>query len=118
MRPQSLYLGDMLEAIDQIGEFISGLDFPEFSRNRLVQSAVIWQLVVVGEAARAIESSVRESYVDVPWKLLSGMRNRLTHAYFNIDYDIVWKVAATELPEFRPHIEKALKSTPPIAPPE
>ncbi len=110
MRPQSLYLGDILSAADQVAAFVHDLDYAGFLSHAMAKSAVVWQLVIVGEAARSISPDLREAHPDVPWKLLSGMRNRLAHAYFGIDYEIVWEVAHRELPEFRRRVKQILDS--------
>ncbi len=108
MRDLSLYISDILRAIDLIGEFVTGMDFNTFSADEKTKSAVVMQLHIMGEAAKHVPEELRQSYPDVPWKQLAGMRDRLSHGYFEIDYAIVWQVVESDLPELRPTIQSIL----------
>lgn len=108
MRDLSLYISDILRAIDLIDEFVVGMDFETFSRDEKTKSAVVMQLHVIGEAAKHVPDDLRRKYPDVPWKQLAGMRDRLSHGYFEVDYTIVWKVVESNLPELRPAIQTVL----------
>ena len=108
MRDLSLYVSDILRAIDLIAEFVIGIDFETFSEDEKTKSAVVMQLHVIGEAAKHVPDDLRQKYPDVPWKRLAGMRDRLIHGYFEVDYAIVWKVVESNLPELRPTIQAIL----------
>lgn len=108
MRDLSLYISDILRAIDLIGEFVIGMDFDTFFADEKTKSAVVMQLHIMGEAAKHVPEELRQNYPDVPWKQLAGMRDRLSHGYFEVDYAIVWQVVESNLPELRPTIQSIL----------
>ncbi len=108
MRDLSLYISDILHAMKLIDEFVTGMDFETFSEDEKTKSAVVMQLHVIGEAAKHVPDVLRQKYPDVPWKRLAGMRDRLIHGYFEVDYAIVWKVVESNLPELRPAIQTVL----------
>ena len=68
----------------------------------------MWKIHVIGEATKNIPKTLRQKYRDIPWKDMAGMRDRIAHFYFGIDYEIVWKVINTNLPQIKPHIQKML----------
>lgn len=108
MRDLSLYISDILHAFDLISEFVIGMDFETFSKDDKTKSAVVMQLHIIGEAAKHVSDDLRQKNPDVPWKQLAGMRDRLSHGYFEVDYTIVWKVVESNLPELRPVIQAIL----------
>ena len=67
-------------------------------RDRKTQDAVVRNLEVIGEASKKVGSNFKREHPDVPWKEMAGLRDRLIHDYFGINYEIVWNIAATELP--------------------
>lgn len=102
------YIQDILDAVREIQDFIKGMDFPTFSRDRKTINAVIRSLEVMGEAAKKIPRSLREKYPDIPWKHMSGMRDKLIHEYFGIDIEMLWKVVTEEIPPLESAIQNAL----------
>ncbi len=100
------YLEDIVRAIDEVAEFTDGLSYKSFSQDRKTVNAVIRSLEVLGEAAKHITASMRQRAQAVPWKQMSGMRNKLSHEYFGVDLQIVWAVAQQELPPLRSDIER------------
>lgn len=109
MRGHADYAKDMLEAVDEISEFIGGMDFAKFSHDKKTLNATIRSLEVLGEAAKKIPPSTRSKHPSLPWKEMAGMRDKLSHEYFGVDVSIVWKVATEELPPLRKEIEKMAK---------
>lgn len=99
------WLMDMATAAQRIARFIRGIDHDAFLANDEKQSAVFGQLVILGEAANRLSPDFRNAHSDMPWGRIIGMRNRIVHGYDEIDWDIVWRVAADELPKLRPTLE-------------
>ena len=93
MRRESLYLTDILEAADHIAQFIEGSDFPAFQKSELLRSAVVQKLAIIGEAAARVSGELRTRYSQVPWPQVIAFRNILIHAYFGIDWEVVWRAA-------------------------
>lgn len=103
-----LFVQDILEAISQIKSYVGTMTFEEFRNDEKTTSAVVWKIHVIGEATKNIQKTLQQKYPDIPWKDMAGMRDRIAHFYFGIDYEIVWKVINTNLPQIKPHIQKML----------
>lgn len=89
---------DILEAIDEIQAFTSGMDFKAFRSDPKTIKAVELDFIIIGEAVGAIPEEIRVANPDVPWHLMRAMRNRMVHIYFHIDPEILWKTAKEDLP--------------------
>ncbi len=77
-------------ACDDIQEFTKGMQYSQFVHDKKTTSAVIRQFEIIGEAAKHIPASIKKKYPEIPWKDMSGMRDRLIHGYFGVDYQLVW----------------------------
>lgn len=91
------YLNDILESIADIREFTIGMTKENFVCDKKTIKAVVRSLEVIGEAAGKIPQRIRDNYPEIPWQELSGMRNRLIHEYFGVDFDIVWETIKEDL---------------------
>ena len=74
----------------------------------MVIDAVIRNLEIIGEAIKNIPDEVKDEYQTVPWKRMVGLRNIITHAYFGIDLENIWKIITQNIPEVKPEIKKIL----------
>ncbi len=99
MRRERLYLADMLEAADAVQRFIAGSKREQFADNDLLRSAVLQKLTLIGEAAARLPKEIQERHPDIPWTDIVGFRNIAVHAYFAVDWNIVWTTATIDLPE-------------------
>ncbi|WP_328591262.1 HepT-like ribonuclease domain-containing protein, partial [Methanolobus halotolerans] len=108
MREYRLFLTDIIEAIDEIEDFTSGMDFTEFLNDRKTRKAVVKNIEIIGEAAKNVPDEIKTSYPDIPWRVIAGMRDRLAHGYFGIDYVIVWDVVGNRLIGLRDSIRAIL----------
>jgi uncharacterized protein with HEPN domain len=102
------YLQHVLDACTDIGEFVAS-GRAEVSGSKLVLSAVVRQLLVVGEAVKRISTETRALAPDVPWKQIAGMRDRLVHDYFDIVPDQVWNAAFNDVPRLREDVAALMK---------
>jgi uncharacterized protein with HEPN domain len=109
MRPEQLYLTDIVEAANYIAQFVGGLDRNEFLQDELRKSAVVQKIIVIGEAAKNISGELRDRHPEVLWSNVIKMRDRITHGYFGIDYDIVWDTATQEIPTLQEQIVQILQ---------
>lgn len=105
-------LRHMLEAAQTSLQFIKGKKRKEIENDRMLCFAVIRALEIVGEAASQITKLFQSKHPEIQWRAIVGMRNRLIHAYFNIDYDIVWQAVKHEIPKLIKAIEAVLDDAP------
>lgn len=108
MRSPALYLRDILESIGLIEEFVAGMDLDEFKRDIKTSDAVIKRFENIGEATKNIPEEIRSCFPEVPWKEMSGMRDKLVRFYFGVKYELVWAAVKNRLPAIKIEIEKIL----------
>ncbi len=89
MREHLLYLKDILAAMDSIANFIDGMTFDDFVADNKTTSAVIRKLEIIGEASKGVPETIRNNNPDIPWREMAGMRDKLIHSYFEVDYELV-----------------------------
>ena len=105
-RNYKMYFDDILTSIDRISEYTQAYDLAAFKRDYKTVDAVIRNFEIIGEAAKNIPDEIKEQHPEVPWNEMYSLRNRISHAYFGIDYEIIWDIIANYLPENRSQIEK------------
>ena len=109
MRNNRERLLDMLEAIERIEKYATRGE-TAFRLDELIQSWMVQNIQVIGEAARALSQDFRDEYRDIPWTNIVGMRHVMVHEYFEIDPDIVWEVVSKELPSLKSRLQAMLKN--------
>lgn len=98
----------MLDSTEAILSFAKGKRRTSLDKNRLLLSGILRELGVIGEAANKVSEKTKRQFPDLPWKELVGMRNRLIHAYFDVDHDTIWKTIREHLPSFIKQLEQAI----------
>jgi len=88
----------MIEAAEDVCRFVDGRQRSELDSDRMLLFALVRAIEIIGEAASKVSEYTRQTCSDIPWKAMVGMRNRLIHAYFDIDADILWVAATQEVP--------------------
>jgi uncharacterized protein with HEPN domain len=99
MSRDSTSILDVAKAGRQVLQFAEGLSREQLETDLMRQSAILYQIPVIGEATKRLSPSYREQYPDIPWKQMAGMRDFLAHQYDRIDFDTVWEVIQQEIPE-------------------
>jgi len=108
MRPERLYLNDIVEAVDSIRDFLDGIQESTFLNDDLIRSAVLQKLTVIGEAAARLPAEFCERHVQIPWRDIVAFRNIAVHAYFAVEWPIVWVAATEEAPLLRDQVAEIL----------
>ncbi len=98
MKDDSVYINQILDSVHKISSFSKGLDRDGFFADAKTQSAVIMQLLLIGEISKKI-SEVTKTKIGLPWKDIAGFRDRAIHNYFEIDLDVVWNTILSDMPE-------------------
>ena len=104
------YLRHILVEADYLLDQTAGLTRDEFVANETLRRAFVRSLEIVGEAAKKIPEEFRAQYPTVEWRAMSGMRDRLIHDYFGVDYELVWDVVHNRIPELRRQIASMIEA--------
>ncbi len=110
MPREELFLQDIIEAANAIDRFLSNVPKEIFLQSDLIQSAVLQKLMIIGEASARISDKIRNSYPKTPWKQVIGFRNIAVHAYFTINWEIVWTAATKNAPALREQVKEILQN--------
>ena len=105
MQRDDATLLDILRAARLASQFVAGLTQDAFERDLRTQSAVLHQLMVLGEAVKRLSEEFRTAHATVPWSLIAGMRDKLIHAYDEVDLVEVWRTLRQDLPELLRQLE-------------
>ena len=106
-----LYVHDMIEFCERVRNYTEGHDQAAFVSDSLRYDATIRNLELIGEAATHVPQSVRDTFPDVPWRAIVGLRNRLVHGYAGIDNDIIWTLVQDAVPRLLPALRDLLDRT-------
>lgn len=96
MKDENVYINQILDAISKTESFVSNMTRKTFDEDQKTQSAVIMQLMLIGEISKKISDKTKES-IDLPWKDIAGFRDMAVHNYFSIDLDIVWNTIQEDI---------------------
>lgn len=97
-RSHKLYIDDILGAIVRIEKYTGKITFEKFSKDSLVQDAVIRNLEIIGEAVKRLPPEIKKRHPDVEWKKIAGIRNIIAHEYFGVSVEIIWDVVRNRVP--------------------
>lgn len=103
-------INHILDAITEIELYISNSTFDDFKRNSMMHFACIKQLEIIGEATNHISDTIQQSYPDLQWREIIGLRNILVHDYFGVDVNVIWNIVKKDIPVFKIKIEKIYNS--------
>ena len=96
-----LFLQHILEAATYIESFTTGKTYDQFVADAMMRSAVVHQLLVMGEAANKMSEKTKKLHSEIPWRKMIAMRNKLIHDYFDTDPAVVWKTISEDIPELK-----------------
>lgn len=109
MKDDFVYTDHIILCLNKIQDYTNGLEQIDFSKSELIQDAVIRNIEIIGEAAKKISSDLKSQYPEIPWKEMSGMRDKLIHDYFGVDVEVVWKTVKEDIPYLKSLIQNIEK---------
>jgi len=109
-KDDTVYLRHIIDAFLQIERYTNGVTYEEFLSNSLLQDAVIRQLEVMGEAARNLSADLQNEYLAIPWRQMISLRNRMIHAYFNVNLQIIWEIIQGDIPNLKQDMMRVLET--------
>ena len=104
------YLPHILVEADYLVERSAGMSFEVFAADQTLRRAFVRSLEIIGEAAKHVSEDFRTQHPTVEWRAMAGMRDRLIHDYFGVDFELVWDVVHRRIPELRTQIATILES--------
>ena len=110
-RDYKLYLEDRLKAIEKIEEYSKDVSFTQLSENHLLLDAILYNLQIIGEAAKHISDEVKKKHPEIEWRKIAGLRDIVAHEYFGISLEIVWDILQNKLPSLHAAINSIFEES-------
>jgi uncharacterized protein with HEPN domain len=109
MRPDDrVRILHMRDACLSVERFVLGRSRPDLDQDEMLSFALVRALEIIGEASARVSAEVRQSESSIPWREAVDIRNRLIHAYFDVDLDILWRTALDDIPALRQSLDALL----------
>jgi uncharacterized protein with HEPN domain len=109
MKSDRTYLQHILDAIENVENYTRGATKKRFLDDGMMHDSVYFQIQIIGEASNNLSEDFLEKHPDIPWSQIIGMRNRIVHAYFQIDIEVAWDIVKKDIPILKKQIQKMLK---------
>ncbi len=100
------YIEDVLASMNKAENFIQGMKYEDFLTDDKTAYATLRALEIIGEAVKKVPQAVRNSYPEIPWTEMAGMRDKLIHAYFGVNLQTVWDTVKKDIPNLKPRFKQ------------
>ena len=104
-----MYIADIQFSMERIAEYTENYTLSLFRNDQKTVDAVIRNFEIIGEAAKNISTEIKQKYTHIPWDEMYALRNKITHEYFGVDFEIIWEIATNHLPLNKIEIDKLLE---------
>ena len=104
-----IYLKDIQKNIELSEKFISDISYEDLAKDEKTQYALIRSIEIIGEASKKIPEEIRDKARDIPFKEMSGMRDKLIHFYFGVNLSLVWETVKEEIPAIKEPLNKLIE---------
>jgi uncharacterized protein with HEPN domain len=108
VKRDELFLRHIHEEAVFLRDVCADLTYEKLLTDPVMQRAIIRSIEIIGEATKNVSDALKEQHRDVPWKLIAGARDKLIHAYFDVDWRIVWNILQSEIPSLEPRVDSIL----------
>ena len=108
MKHDKVYLQHILDEIEFIQKIVTNLTYESFIESEVYTRAFSRSIEIIGEAVKNLSQSFRDENSDIDWKKISGMRDKVIHQYFSVDYDLIWDAVKNKLPAIKQRIKEIL----------
>ena len=109
IRTDKIFLEDIQTSMDRIAEYIKGYTFAGFKKDNKTVDAVIRNFEIIGEASKRLSDEIKIKNPEIPWNEKYYLRNRVTHEYFGVDYEIIWDITTNYLPDNKVLVDKIIE---------
>ena len=110
MRHEASFLKDILSACQKIEVIVAAASEASFLNNEVMPAAVLHHLTVVGEAVSRLSGELKDRHPEVPWRQIIAVRHRIVHAYFDLDWQILWDATIDDIPQLRRQVLNILRT--------
>jgi uncharacterized protein with HEPN domain len=108
MKHDQVFLKHILDEIDFLIKETAGKKFEEFIKNEVLKRACSRSLEIIGEAVKNLSPDFKRRFIEIEWKKIAGLRDKMIHGYFGVNWDIVWDVIKNQIPKLKEQVENIL----------
>jgi uncharacterized protein with HEPN domain len=108
MKHNQVFLKHILDEIDFLTKETEGRNFETFIKDEILKRACSRSLEIIGEAVKNLSPDFKKQHKEIEWKKISGLRDKMIHGYFGVNWDIVWDVMRNQIPKLKAQVENIL----------